>query len=451
LAILFEAALAFWKQRRAAGSRATETLSEKSGEAVSSPALGNHSSAGRELKIGWRVVLTSAVGCGLGYAALVFYTFGLFIDPIAGEFDWTRGEVSSIYSFGSFSVLLVGPPMGWIIDRIGFRRVALVCIPSFSAMLFVLSQMEGALWSFRLAFAVTGLVGLGTTPVVYTRIVNERFDAARGLALGLTLVGVGLAAILLPPAVANIIAAHGWRSAFALLSAIAMLPWFLVVGTKESVRRRPGSPGGVAPYWPALKSSVLWRLGLGFSAVALAVSAIIVHIVPMLKDMGVSPSNAAATASLMGFGVILGRVLTGWLLDRLFAPYLISGMLLLGAAGILCLAQGGPSFAVVAAMLMGFVLGAEVDLIAYLTARYFRIENYSFLFALLYTCFAIGAANGPVLLGRIFDYTGSYHLAMWVAAGLLVAAALLFTTFPDYESHRQRDVLKQPSEVSLVG
>ena len=410
-----------------------------------------HGGPAQKLRRGWRIILTSALGCGLGYAALVFYTFGLFIDPIANEFGWTRGEVSSIYSFDSLSVLLTGPAMGWIIDRVGFRLVASICVPLFAVMLFVLSRMDGTLSGFRIAFAATGLIGLGTTPVVYTRIVNENFSAARGLALGLTLVGVGLAAILLPPTVAKLIATSGWRSAFTLLSALAMIPWIFVLATRERTRTAAAAVNArtMTAYWAALKSPVLWRLGFGFSVISLAVSAMIVHMVPILRDFGVSPAGAVATASLMGFGVILGRVVVGWLLDRVFAPHLISVLLLIGAAGVVCLAQGGADFAAVAALLMGFVLGAEVDLIAYLTARYFRLENYSFLFAILYTCFAIGAGNGPGLLGQIFDATGSYQLALWAVAALLMLAALIFGTFPKYQAQRPAEMIGSP-EASLV-
>lgn len=403
-----------------------------------------------ELKAGWYLILTSSVGCGLGYAALVFYTFGLFIDPIAAEFGWTRGEVTSIHSFGSVGVVLIGPLAGWLIDRIGFRRVAAICIPLFSLSLLLLSQLRGSIWEFRLAFTAVGLIGLGTTPVVYTRIINESFDAARGLALGLTLVGVGIAAILLPPAVAVLIGAYGWRLALMVLSMIAIIPWFLVTGTKQRSIREPTSSAGFSPCWPILKSSVFWRLGIGFFAIALSASAIIVHIVPILKDMGVQASSAVAIASLMGFGVILGRIVTGWLLDRLFAPRLIAGLLLLATAGILCLAQGGPSFGMVAALLMGFVLGAEVDLIAYLTARYFGIKNYSFLFALLYTFFAIGASNGPALLGQIFDSSGSYQAALWSVSGLLVTSALIFATLPGYEASQQLNEADANNRVSLT-
>src|SRR5258708_20247008 len=195
-----------------------------------------HGGPAQKLRRGWRIILTSALGCGLGSAALVFYTVGLFIDPIANELGWTGGEGSWSYSFDSLSVLLTGPAMGWIIDRVGFRVVASVCVPLFAIMLFVLSRMDGTLSGFRIAFAATGLIGLGTTPVVYTRIVNENFSAARGLALGLTLVGVGLAAILLPPTVAKLISTSAYLSAFTLLSALPMIPSIFVLATRERTR-----------------------------------------------------------------------------------------------------------------------------------------------------------------------------------------------------------------------
>jgi len=318
--------------------------------------IGAPSEIGRD----WHIILVSAIGCGLGYAALVFYTFGLFIDPLGAEFGWSRGEVSSIFSIASLGVLAAGPILGWLVDRVGSRLVALVSIPLFSALLFTVTQINGTLLSFRLVFSLGALAGLGTTPVVYTRIINERFDRSRGLALGLTLVGIGAAAILLPLLVSKIIAGSGWRTALQTLALLALVPWILVL--KMMPRRNVAAIGVIQGksrdgLSSILKSALFWRLSIGFFTVSLSVGAIVVHFVPIMRDLGVPQTGAVGTASLLGFGVIAGRLIVGWLLDRIFAPFVIVGMLLSASVGTVFLAEGGAAFAPIAATLIGFVLG----------------------------------------------------------------------------------------------
>ena len=157
------------------------------------------------------------------------------------------------------------------------------------------------------------------------------------------------------------------------------------------------------------------------------------HLVPMLRDTGMALPQAAAIASFIGIGVILGRVLVGWTVDRFFAPYVASVVFLITAAGCVLLNLGGAQTAPVAAFVIGFSLGAEIDLIAYLTARYFGMRNYGFLYGLLYSMFCIGGAIGPVVVGRLFDSYGSYGVALWVMALFLVFGALTLASLPPFK------------------
>src|SRR3954467_15337530 len=119
-----------------------------------------------------------------------------------------------------------------------------------------------------------------------------------------------------------------------------------------------------------------------------------------------------------------GRVLTGYIIDRFFAPYVAAVMFIGTALGCLLLLIGGPGTALVAAALVGLSLGAEFDLIAYLTARYFGMARYGFVYALIYAMFVVGAAVGPTLAGIAFDATGNYDLTLWSVITLLVAASI---------------------------
>jgi hypothetical protein len=216
-------------------------------------------------------------------------------------------------------------------------------------------------------------------------------------------------AMVLPPLLATVIAGHGWRAGYTMLAGFALLPWPFVLwslGGKAARGSAAVEPWGV-DRGVALRSRVFWTIALGFCAIAVAVSALTVHMVPLLHDAGMDPMQAAGVASLTGVGVLLGRLGIGWLMDRFFAPRLAAAIFSLTAIGCLLLVYGGLGLAPVAAFLIGFSLGAEVDLISYLTARYFGIRRYGFLYATIYAWFVVGAAIGPYAAGRIYDATGN--------------------------------------------
>jgi MFS family permease len=164
----------------------------------------------------------------------------------------------------------------------------------------------------------------------------------------------------------------------------------------------------------------------------MAASALVVHMVPMLKDAGLDAARAARVASIIGIGIILGRLLIGWIIDRLFAPHVAAAIFAIAALGCVLLAQGGAEEAPVAAFLIGFALGAEVDLMAYLTSRYFGLRHYGFLYGTVYACFWIGIATGPALAGRLYDATGGYAIALWSIVALFAIGSVAALTMPRF-------------------
>jgi predicted MFS family arabinose efflux permease len=158
--------------------------------------------------------------------------------------------------------------------------------------------------------------------------------------------------------------------------------------------------------------------------------------VPLLRDAGLPLPQAAAIASFIGIGVILGRVLVGWTIDRVFAPYVAATVFVLTAMGCALLILGTSQTTPVAAFAIGFALGAEIDLIAYLTARYFGMRNYGFIYGSIYSMFSVGAAAGPAIVGHLFDSYGNYRVALWVMASCLVFGALAVASLPRFEKER---------------
>src|SRR4051812_29974694 len=294
-----------------------------------------------ELSTGWPVVLAATLGCGAGVSSLPFYSLGTFSAPLQQEFGWTRGEISA--SFLYLTLVLTAPALGWLLDRIGPRKIAMVAIPCFAAVLFAISRFDGPLTAFYSLFAIAALAGGGTCPILYTRAVNSQFQRMRGLALGITLGGMGVVAIVLPPLLSIIITEHGWRTGYLLLACLALLPRiFVMTGFRNTAAEaRPKPAQRRAILGQALTSRIFWTIAMGFAAIAIAVSALVVHMVPLLRDAGLPPLQAAAVASFTGFGVLLGRLVIGWLIDRFFAPYVAACVFTLTAAGCLLLAYGG--------------------------------------------------------------------------------------------------------------
>jgi MFS family permease len=398
---------------------------------------GDRSAWRKEFADGWPILLAATLGCGAGISSLPVYTFGTFILPLQHEFGWSRGEVSSCFLCLTLTLALAGPLLGWLIDRVGSRAVALCSIPCLAGFFGVLSISHGPLRSFQICFAIAAVLGCGTSPVLYTGAVCNAFRIARGRALGITLAGTALAAVFLPPSLLSLFASHGWRGGFVALALLALVPWPFVFLTFPRVgyqRILPAITREGVSCAEAFCSRVFWTIAITFALIAVAVSALILHMVPLLLDAGLSPSGAASVASLMGAGIFIGRVGTGWLIDRYFAPYIAAAVFSITAIGCLAMLVLGPIVAPFAAVLIGLSLGAEVDLTSFLTSRYFGLVAYGRLYAVVYGFFVAGGALGPAIAGRMYDTYGNYQHALWLAFALLVAGSLALLSLPPYRT-----------------
>jgi predicted MFS family arabinose efflux permease len=407
-----------------------------------------------EFRRGWALLLAATLGSMASLSSIAFYSLGLFIAPLQTEFGWSRSDVTSSFFYTTVTLALISPLLGGLIDRLGPKRLALVSIPAMAGVFFLLSRFHGSLIAFHALYAVTAVAGAGTTPINYTRAVNGAFDERRGLALGITQAGIALAAITLPLLLTRAISAHGWRAGFSWLAILALIPWpFVFVGIREQQTSTPQAGHAVEGLSTkeAMRTGVFWLFALSFAAIAAAVSALVVHLVPLLRDAGVAPLKAAQAASLIGIGVLGGRIAGGYLMDRFFAPYVAATMFVTTACGCLSLLVGGSGMATVAACLMGFALGAEADMIAYMTARYFGLARYGAIYAIVYSLFLLGAATGPTLAAISYDKTHSYTATLWGILIVLATGSVVIAKLPKFESFRSalpwHVVAEEPKEV----
>jgi sugar phosphate permease len=284
---------------------------------------------------------------------------------------------------------------------------------------------------------VAALVGIGTTPVTYARVVANWFNRNRGLALGLASTGVGLGAFIAPSFAQFLIDVSGWRRAYLGLACACLVVAVPVVGlffvkSPEEVGLFPD--GANAPTMPALNSTsvtgmgvldafrtrTFWQLCAVFFCVAACVNGGIAHLIPLLTDRGLSGRSAALAASLFGAASIGGRVVNGYLVDRIFAPF-VSGAFFGGAAAGIAILWGGVTgtVALLAPILLGLAIGAESDVMPFLVSRYFGMRSMAQVFGCVFGSYTLGTATGRYLFAAGFDATGSYAKPL----GLCLCAA----------------------------
>jgi MFS family permease len=391
---------------------------------------------------GWRVVAACSVATF--FATIPLNTFAVFLKPVSDHFGWSREATSS--AFGTLTLLAAvsAPVLGRVMDRLGARRIIVPSLALSGVAVASLSALTSAPWHLRGVFAVLGVATMGASPIASSRAIFAWFDEHRGRALGLMVAGAAVSGIVTPPVAEALIRVNGWRIAwltFGLSTLLVALPAAVLF-----IRDRVPPPEHAAarvsgePVRAALRTRVFWTLIAVVFGGTIATSGALVHIVALLADRGVPPSAAALAVSALGGASLVGRILTGWLLDR-FDARRVSMVLLAVAAGGVFLLAGAHSLGLgaLAAVCIGFGAGGEVDVTPFLLSRYFGLRSLSTLYGFNWTAWGVAGAAGAVLLGREFDATGSYSRTL-IAFGVvtLVSAGLMWMlpALPARETHQ---------------
>ncbi|GAM05931.1 MAG: MFS transporter [Pseudomonadota bacterium] len=386
----------------------------------------------REFAENWLTVVAAGLAIGVGMMGIGFYALGLFVTPVQEEFGWSRAAASGAATFEQLGIFLSAPIVGRLADRYGVRMIAIASYIAAPIGFVLLSRAGDSVAMWWGLWLLVSLAGCGTTPAIWARAVSAKFDAGRGLALGLMLMGSGLAAFLAPALLGPIFASSGWRSA-----ALAMAATILVVGLPVSLLmpREKKAPAPAASAEPKVRGRFeVNRQTLTIVGIAVLlgffVAGLIVHLVPMVVDRGMPAAEAAQVAAKIGIAVIFARVIVGYLFDRFHAPFVAALFLLSPVVAALLLAFGGPVTA--AALMLGLAAGAEVDMLAYFTGRYAHLRNYGATYGVVLGMFSFGAAFGPAAFGWSVDVTGSYHFALLASAIALVVVVALIATLGAY-------------------
>lgn len=393
-----------------------------------------------EVRRNWRLLVSACTGIICSSIVLPYYSIGALVVPITAEFGWQRSQFQMAILFSSGLGALTAPVVGWLIDRYGARRIALPGIVGLTLGFVLATFMDGRLWMLYLAYGAMALLGAGTIPVTWTRAITTNFFRQRGLALGLTLSGTGLCAVIVPQYAVWMVEAYGWRAAYLGLAALPLLIAGPVVyfGFRPREGLAGEQLGAGEEHWgitlrEAFRTAKYWVLLISIFVVYMAVSGIGPNLIPALVDDGLTSAQAATALSTFGGAIIAGRVIVGYLVDRFWAPGVAALSLSLPVAGCLMLV-GAPGFetAVAAALLIGIAAGAELDLMSFLAAKYFGLRHYAKIYAVLYATLAVCSGTAPMLFARVYDLTASYDVSFWISTVLFALGAVLVLAMGAY-------------------
>jgi MFS transporter, OFA family, oxalate/formate antiporter len=398
-----------------------------------------------EFAKGWRPLAAALIGVACGASPIPFNVLPLVLGPVTKEFGWGFAEAAAGVTVFGIIASLLAPVFGGLADRYGVRPVAIGSLAAFAIVFASFYLLPGSLGGWYFFWALLGIVGIGSTPVTWSRAVSMWFSKNRGLALGIMLLGTSISAMVVPQIAQAAIGAFGWRGAFpatALLPLLVAIPLALLWFREPLPHERPAGVSDAAgrltglTLGETLRGYRFWVLLASILVIALAYGGAHIHMAQIVALHGFSPAVAASVLGVVALGILAGRIIVGLLFDRFWAPGVAAPAMLLPAFACFLLMGTEPALpqVMIGGFLLGFAAGAESDVIAFLAARYFGMANYGKIYGALYMPFGIGSAVSPIVYGRVRDVTGSYDpmlaaaMIMFVVGGALL---LLLGRYPD--------------------
>jgi MFS family permease len=387
-------------------------------------------------------LIATFVTLGLVYG--VWYAYSVFLVALADEFHWSRSLVAGAFAVFALVHGLSSPPLGWLADRIGPRRVFMAGGTVLALALIIDGAITRPLHLY-LAFGILTSLGVTATALVPSVVlIRGWFPRRFGTALGVASAGIGVGIFAVVPFCQAMIDAIGWRWAFRLLgiaTAVWVIPAALVL-----VRDPPASPADEprgsadqplgSPEEPTLGTALargsFWLLALAQFCGNFVCQMLLVHQVAFLVDQGIPAMVAATAAGLVGLASVFAKVGSGWAADvigrrRTFTVGMVVVLVSVGLLGFLALSPH-VSVVYVYGVLMGIGYAATVPIMPTVISDVFGGARFGSIFGSLHLANALGGAVGAWIAGTVFDTTGSYavsFMAATVAAVLAIGAVWL--------------------------
>ena len=385
-----------------------------------------------EFRTHWRPLLAATMGLGFGIG-LSAYTMSLFAPKLIAEFGWPRSQFALLGSMGLL-MLIAQPITGRLTDRFGVRAVSTVGVLAGPSAYIAFAMQPGSIRAFFAIAVLQIVVGTLTTSPVYTRIVAERFERARGLAFSIVMTGPPLVGAVLAPLLGRFIESEGWRNGYLLTGGIIMAFGLIAVAmTPPHIGTRPDEDVPVeskAGYGVIVRNPVFWVLIIGMILVNFPQGLVSAQMKLMLMDSGAQSQTATWLISIYAVGVMVGRFACGLSLDRMQPHHVAALTLSMPAIGMMLMASPFDATIVLAlsVAMMGLAQGAEGDVAAYLVSRRFGLNVFSLVMGLVGASIAGGAALGSLTLSYTLGLWGSYAPFLVIGACVTLVGALLFLT-----------------------
>jgi OFA family oxalate/formate antiporter-like MFS transporter len=396
-----------------------------------------------EFKKGWGTLVAAVIGTMCGLITITNYSQGFFVGPVTQEFGWSPQEFFLGFTVMMCAGLISAPLIGSLALKIGLKKIGILGLIGHALGYFLLSQNNGSLMFWYLSWGALSFLAAASLPIIWTAGLNGYFVKHRGLAIGITMAGTGVGAFILPPMVETIIAADGWRVAYQTLgigAAVLAIPIiFLLFKEADTSSSNESDLGAKAPSWgytraAALRMPKFWILEAVLFLTIVVMVGLLSNFEPIMADEGFTRAEIAKIASILGISVIFGRLGVGILVDRFWAPAVACVFFSLPVFALLMLIGLDLNWgtAIVVAALIGLAAGAELDMLAYLTGRYFGTANYPAIFGAIYASFTVGAGIAPPIFGGIAASSGSYDRILTISIGLLLISMVLFLMLGKY-------------------
>ena len=406
-----------------------------SGDTV--PGLSQFRLIASEWRHAWRPGVAALFAGSLGYS-LYAAVSSLFVEPLQQQFGWSRGDIAMVHSFG-LVIAFIAPLIGRMTDRHGVRPILSAGLLLTAIGYGLLASMAGSLGYYYGAHFFFSLVGMATTGITVTRILSGAFEATRGTALAIARSGLAVGGALMPMALFPTIMRFGTAGGYLLLAAFILLValplvWFWVPSrAAEAKAGRAPQPGADSARMLLANGKV--RILIAASVLNyVPVVALLSQMKPLAVDKGLDAVAAVGAVSVMGAAAAGGALLSGLLVDRFWAPAVAFVLNIAPAIGCLLLLQHDvpPALFYSAVLMIGLGQGAEIDIVAYMIARYFGLRSYATIYSLSTLGIALGVALGASLIGRAYDHFGNYDVALVAASGSFFVAALFYLAMGRY-------------------
>jgi MFS family permease len=386
------------------------------------------------------VIIGSFLALSVSPTGIITQTMGLFVGPVTHEFGWTRtffflGPTTAGLICGALASFL-----GMLGDRVGIRPILLIGILIYGLALMSMSLLTGSVPAYFVQWIILFAAGLSQTSVLYSKAVSEWFADKRGLMLSIATSGLAAGSILVPLFASSLIARVGWRGAYVGLGALVLLValpsvFFLV---QEPARRQgPVGPVAVAEglsLREAARTRTYWLLLLLFTLGNGALLSLVNNLVPVLTSHGIALPAAAAAVSALGASQGFTRLLSGYVLDKTSYARLATVWYVLATGGAALLGFAHTSLAGIGAgLLIGTAWGAENELAAYFTGRYFGLRSYGLILGTFSMMYTLGGMPIVLLTARVFDTYGKYDVALIGLASCLALSCLFAFSLGPYQ------------------